>query len=171
MDFYEQITTKKGIVGERIANDFLIKQGWTLYSAKEQRHQVDFIAMKKNKTCMIEVKCKARRNKYPDTGFNYSQYVEYKNQIELTKLPLFVFFVDEQLKQIYYCNLTEESKPKERNGITYPLIYNSDTKGKIIFFYQPDMKVLCNLSERDVLEIKGLSSRNYDYSIQYFINE
>ena len=83
------------------------------------------------------LKTKAKRNKYPDTGFNHKHYEEYKMLQEMG-LMVWIFFVDEVEAIVYGNTLEKLSEPQivhhEGKTIKYPLRW-----GEIIYFYRKNM--------------------------------
>ena len=69
------------------------EKGYVVYKpVTEGAHAFDILAVKDKKTVIIaDVKTKARRNYFPDTGINYKHYVEYKAISEKHCLPVFLF--------------------------------------------------------------------------------
>ena len=162
---------KKGNMGEEIVKKYLLKKGFTVYvPISDCPHNFDMLtSLNKRELCIYEVKTKAKRNFMPDTGINYSHYLEYKQISQQHNLPVFLVFVDELIQQIYGGFLHDLDSPTIQlfNGrnISYPKIENC--KGvPIIFFYQPTMKIIGNLNEEEAKEIKEMNTRNYKYILQ-----
>lgn len=134
-------SVKKGNVGERIVNDWLKNRGFIIYQPiTDCAHGFDRIISKNREQLIIaEIKTKAKRNSYPDTGINYKHYLEYKKISELHNLPVWIFFVDEMLGEIYGGKLSDFEKPDlyvykgkklsyprvEENNIFLPAVHES----------------------------------------------
>lgn len=168
----EKQTVKKGDIGEKIVNQYLESKGFIIYQPiTDKAHAFDKIAIK-DKIHMIicEVKTKAKRNYKPDTGIDYRHYLEYKALSEKYNLPVHLFFVDEELKQIYGGRLKDLELPNayEYNTqyLSYPKVEKTKQDKTIIYFYQPTMKVIHNLTDEEAAEIKSYNTRNYQYSNQ-----
>lgn len=161
INFSDRQTTKKGKVGESIVRKYLEDRGWIIYEPQtDAPHAFDKVAIKgKDKVALLEVKTKARRNYYNDTGIDIRHYHEYKHISEKYNLPIFLFFVDEMLGKIYGNMLSYlEDKIKTSDGLNYPL----EQKG-IIYFPLERMKPIAILDAKTVSEIKQLNTRNYEY--------
>ena len=164
----EKQTVKKGNLGEEIINEFLIEKGLTIYKpVSNNAHGFDRLVSKgKEKFIIVEIKTKAKRNYFPDTGINYDNYLSYKSISEKHNLPVWILFVDEMLGKVYGGNLAvleEPSTYKHGNKkISYPMII-SHNGTKIIYFYQPSMDVIKELNTEQVESIKKLSNRSYKY--------
>lgn len=161
MNWSDKKEVIKGNIGERIVNEYLEKEGFVVYkSVTNSPHSFDRLAIKdKQQLIIAEIKTKARRNKYKDTGFNFTHYNEYKKISEKHNLPVFIFFVDEMLGEIYGNWLSILEKPYKK-GLQYPAIFND-----IIYFHLDTMKEICKLSNDEVIELKEYSQRSYKYVI------
>jgi len=157
----------KGKIGEDIVRRYLEEKGYVVYKpVTEGAHAFDILAVKDKKTViMADVKAKARRNYFPDTGINYKHYVEYKAISEKHCLPVFLFFVDEMIGQVYGNMLDELEKPcvvaHNNRIIEYPLMH----KG-IIYFPLSKMIFLGQLTEYERMQLKGVSQRSYAYAYE-----
>jgi len=160
-NWQQKLTVKKGNLGEEIISRFLERKGYVIYSpeTKNKAHAFDRLAIKdKEQIIIAEIKTKARRNKYADTGIdkrNYDQYIKIQNKYNI---PVFIFFVDEMLKKIYGNWLSKLIIPIIIEGKQYPLILNN-----IIYFPLVNMINIAELSEQQITELKKLSNRNYEY--------
>jgi len=168
MNWEDKTEVKKGNIGELIVNDYLKSKGFIVYEpVTDKAHGFDRLVSKgKEKFIIVEIKTKAKRNKYPDTGIDYRHYLEYKTISKKHNLPVWLFFVDEMLGEVYGENLEILEKPNsyEYNGMnfSYPLV-KTYTNSKIIYFYQPIMKKISTLTELQIEEIKQYSTRKYNY--------
>ena len=160
-NWQQKLTVKKGNLGEEIISRFLERKGYVIYSpeTKDKAHAFDRLAIKdKEQIIIAEIKTKARRNKYADTGINkrnYEQYIKIQNKYNI---PVFIFFVDEMLKKVYGNWLSKLIIPIIIEGKQYPLILNN-----IIYFPLINMINIAELSEQQITELKKLSNRNYEY--------
>jgi hypothetical protein len=170
MEFKDRIQTKKGELGERIVKDILQKKGYVVYtpsSLKEDKaHIFDFLVMKKienkKEIFVVEVKSKARLNKWPATGIDIRHFNEYLFIHQKNNLDFFLFFVDEHPNEqrIYGQRLSTLIAKKVVEGIEYP---NTNLcKGKILFPLS-DMKQIYKLNLNEVEQLKSMSSRNHQY--------
>jgi hypothetical protein len=155
-------STKKGKIGEEIVRRWLEEHGWIVYEPKTENrsHAFDKLAIKdKKQLILIEVKTKARRNYYPDTGIDIKHYNDYKLISEKYNLPIFLFFVDEMMGEIYGGKLSSlEKRVKISNNREYPLKQNG-----IIYFPLEKMHKIAILNTMKTFELKKLNTRNYEY--------
>lgn len=164
MVWEDRINVKKGNLGEKIVTDWLHKKGLIVYETiTDAPHAFDKLVSKgKDILVIAEVKTKPRRMYYPDTGIDIRHYNEYVEVSKKYNIPVCLFFVDEYLRQVYCGYLSELIKPKvvkfKNKELTYPLCLNN-----IIYFYQPDMTVIHQLSKAEVDEIKKYNSGSYNY--------
>jgi len=167
--WHNKPTVIKGDYGERIIYEFLKNKGWIAYKAvTEGGHCFDFLATKDRKELrIVEVKTKARRNLYPDTGFEIRHYEEYKRIMEKHNLAVFIAFADEGEGRIYGNFLTELEKPKilTANGkqIVYPYMYHKNGADGTIYFPLENMVTIAAIKKQDIDFLRNHSARNYEY--------
>ena len=72
----DKLQVKKGNLGEKIVDEYFEGQGYIIYEpTTDGAHLIDRLYVKDKKQLIIaDVKTKPKRNKYPDTGFNYKNY-------------------------------------------------------------------------------------------------
>jgi len=164
MSWQDKIQVKKGNIGEQKVRELLEKSNKVIYKPiTDSAHCFDnLVSSGKKDFVIVEVKTKPKRKYHPDTGIDYRHYNEYKTVSKIHNLPVYLFFVDEMLGEIYGGKLSEleqlkEHKHKEKS-YSYPKVENG-----IIYFFQPDMKVFCKLTKDDIESLKKVSSRSYDY--------
>jgi hypothetical protein len=111
---------------------------------------------------IVEVKSKARRNYYPDTGVDVRHYEDYMHIKATYAIPVFIYFVDEMLMRVYggeigwlSCSRTVAHKGRQLN---YPL-----RQGGIIYFPLEAMTTLCPIEADAAKQLKALSTRAYAY--------
>lgn len=158
-------TVQKGNIGEVIVNQWLIKNGFIPYIPMELgAHPFDRLcATRDKKTIFVaEVKAKPARIYYPDTGIDIRHYDEYSFITEKYNLDVYIFFVDEDRKEIYGNILSTLIKPRTilhlGRKIDYPLKY----KG-IIYFPLEAMKKIADLTDQEANDLANLSGRNSIY--------
>jgi hypothetical protein len=158
--FSERKTTIKGAFGERIIKAFLEAKGFCVYEpTTEMAHAFDFLAVKDKRQCVaLDVKSKARRSKYPDTGIDIRHYETYRDFSKKHKMPFFIAFVDEWIGKIYGNWLEKLQEPCKIGDKKYPSVERS-----IIYFPLAKMIDIQELSESDAAELRALSTRNYAY--------
>jgi len=168
MTWHEKTTVKKGDLGESLVDQFLISRGMIPYCPNVGgAHPFDrLLASRDKKTiCIADVKAKARRNHYPDTGINKKNYDEYLFIMEKYNVPVFLFFVDEMEGCIYgnYLNILRQPKNVEYKNkiLKYPLSQNT-----IIYFPLCLMRDICSLDEKNIEGLRRLSTRNHLYKVK-----
>lgn len=168
INFNDRTTTKKGKLGEVIVRKYLESKGWIIYEPKteDKPHAFDKLAIKDKKHIVIaEVKTKARRTHYADTGIDIRHYDEYKLISEKHNIPVFLFFVDEYKKEVYGNKLSELEIECVSGGHNYPL-----KQYDIIYFPLDKMITIAELDEEKSVELKKLSTRNYEYPKEDEVN-
>jgi hypothetical protein len=159
-----QQALKKGDIGENIVKLKLEKHGWICYKVEtDGSHPLDKFAIKNNKIIALDIKTKAKRNKYDDTGIDERLYKLYKDFSTKNKIEFYVIFVDEVAKKVYGNKLTELDEPIIINNKKYPSIEKCKNGVEMRYWAIKNMKYICNISDEDVKKIKDLEQRNYDY--------
>jgi Holliday junction resolvase-like predicted endonuclease len=152
VDFQKAL--KKGDIGEDIVTEFLEKKGWIIYRpfTKDKAHYFDMLCtLNKEKVIVIDVKTKARLNKWAAQGINIKSYNEYLNFIEMTKVNFYLIFVDDKNGQVYLADLITLKNP------IYP-------NSKIIAWKLDDMKYLFTISDKDIERLSKYDQRNYEFN-------
>lgn len=152
---------KKGNYGEKLARKYLESQGFVVYTpVTKGAHAFDKLAVKDKRQAIIaECKTKTRRRYYEDTGINIKHYQEYRYISEKHNLPVFIFFIDEHLGEIYGGFLKELDRKTIVQGKEYP----SEEKGIRYFPLENMRRNIAKLSESDCEYLKQHSQRNYSY--------
>lgn len=153
----EKTTVKKGDFAEDIVHRFIEDKGYVVYSPKTKGpHAFDRLAIKnKEKVIIVDIKAKAKLSKFDETGFNYKHYEEYKRISQRHSIPVFIFFVDEMLAEIYgnFLNTLEKNSRVVEWGT------------KMILFQMKDMqRNIYKLNNEQVQTLKQFSTRNYAYT-------
>lgn len=166
MRWEERAKTKKGNLGEAIIKEILEERGYVVYKCITfGSHAFDFLAVRnKREFKIIEVKSKARLNKYYATGIDEKYFYEYKAIFENQKIDVIIFFVDDHPNEerIYCQNLSKLMEDKIIDNIIYP---NSQIiKGSVVFSLT-DMIHVRKLSPKQVHELREYSKgmRHYPY--------
>ena len=166
INFKDLKTTQKEEVGESLVNKYLEAKGFIIYTPiTNGSHAFDRLAIKDNKLLLIaEIKSKAKRLKYPDTGINIKHYNIYKDIQEKHNLNVFIFFVDEEMSKIYGGWLKDLEKEQEisHNGfnLKYPIKWND-----IIYFPMKNTKTICDITKEDTDILKNFTAKNSKYII------
>jgi len=164
-DWNKRTEVKKGCLGESLVEKYLAKRKQTIYKPiTDQAHPVDRVCASpdKNQMYIVEVKTKARRKYYPDTGFDFSKYREYLNLQLKHSLEVYVFFVDEESGTIYGGLLDDISRmttiTHKGNRLEYPLI----SKG-IIYFPVENMTEVEKINPDVRGKLEALTTKNTAY--------
>lgn len=162
--FENKLTTRKGDVGESLVDKMLREKGFVIYKPEGgQAHAFDRLAIKDKEILMIaEVKAKAKRKYFPDTGIDFRHYKEYKNIMKKHNLEVILFFVDEEMGKIYGGKLSEieviNNFKVNNKDVTYPKIEKN-----IIYFHIEKMKEYADLKRADVLNLEALTTKKQAY--------
>lgn len=153
-------TVLKGNIGERIVREYLEQKGYIVYEPKTGgAHGFDKLAiLNKKQAIIVECKSKARRNKYPDTGIDIRHLNDYEYISKKHNLPIFIFFIDELMGEIYGNKLSELMVPCIVCNKSYP-----SREKNIIYFPLVNMKKVGKIGVDEIKTLKLLSTRNYDY--------
>jgi len=164
INFNDRLTTKKGNIGEALVDEMLREQGFVIYVPEGgQAHAFDRLAIKNKEILLIaEVKSKSLRKFYPDTGIDIRHYHEYLNIMNKHNLEVIMFFVDEEIGEIYGGKLKEISAVKSYAHNGKDMVWPLEQKG-IIYFHRDSMKTFKKLSETDCEKLKQVTSKNINY--------
>jgi hypothetical protein len=149
-----EIALKKGDIGEKIIQEYLENKGWIVYRpfTKNKAHYFDILCtFEKEKVLAIDVKTKARFNKWEAQGINVKSYNEYINFIKTTNVPFFLFFIDDKNGDVHIADVTKLDEP------IYPT-YN------IIAWHLSKMKFIFNIGIEAINELSKFDQRNYNYN-------
>lgn len=164
---------KKGDIGERVVIPILERKGFTVYRPfTEGAHCFDILAIQnKDKAIALDVKAKARLNRYEATGIDQRHFEEYRNFSEKHNMDFWVIFVDEMLGEVYGNKLTELEKPRCKSGEiselnkTYPMVkpwgdYGSDIR---VWHLNSMIRNMGTINDEAVIDLKNYSQRTHDY--------
>lgn len=154
------VALAKGEIGEQIVWRWLEKHGFIIYKHHtEGAHLFDAIAIKNKADCIaIDVKSKARRNHFPDTGVDERLYAQYKQFQIQHSITFWVVFVDEMQGTIYGNSLDKLDAPITMGSDSYPLIEHG-----IRFWPLKNMVEIYKLNTAQVVNLKQQNQRNYQY--------
>jgi hypothetical protein len=152
MTWQEKKEVKKGDIGEEIVKNYLENKGWIVYKPETiGAHYFDMICTKnKKKVIAIDVKTKARLNKYAATGINKKHYLDYKRFSNDTEIPFYLYFVDDKEGKVYYQLLNDLPEPFELNN-------------KIVCWYLKDLIYIFDLTEEQIIKLTELDTRTHIY--------
>ena len=165
MNWKDKPQVKKGDIGERLVDDWIVSKAVTPYLPSDMcnwGHPFDRLCATKKSIFIAEVKTKEARIYYPDTGINISHYNKYKEVQKKHNLKVFIFFVDEKVNKIYgnWLNKLDKKQiiPHNLKEIKYPLKQNN-----IIYFPLTAMIDICNIPENIRQQIKQYTTINKKY--------
>lgn len=158
-------TVMKGGIGERLVNEYLIKNDFIPYSPDASgAHPFDrLVASRDKRTIFIaDSKAKSRRKFYPDTGIDIRHYSEYKHIQDKYNIDVFIFFIDEESGTIYGNILRKLDSEKSiiHNGRTleYPM-----EQGGIRYFSIESMKHVANIPKAEKEAMQALTTKQEVY--------
>lgn len=160
---------QKGRIGEEQVRALLEKKGYIVYTPKTGgAHAFDFMAIKDKEKCIaLDVKAKARRNNYKDTGVDLRNFRIYEQFMKRHNMPFWLVFVDEMERRIYG-NTIEAlmASVKKDKGITYPYIWTKDPQRLqgTIYWHLDSMIDMGAIEHAANGELFDLSQRNYQYA-------
>jgi hypothetical protein len=168
LNFMQQTTTQKGTYAESIVDKKLEALGWIVYEPIQKKaHAFDRLCIKDKKICMIaEVKAKAKRKFFPDTGIDYRHYETYREMYKNHNLDTYLFFVDEEAGKIYGNYLSKLIIPNHYsyNGKEYSYPRVEEKNGfKIIYFYINEMEDIAFLDSEEQQFLKSKTTKNSIY--------
>ena len=149
-----EIALKKGNIGEQIIQKYLENKGWIVYKpfTENKPHYFDMLCTyNKEKVIAIDVKTKARLNKWNAQGIDLKHYNEYLNFMKITKVSFYSIFVDDQNGEVHLAEI------KKLNNPIYP-------NNKIIAWDVNNMHYLFNISQEEINKISEYDQRNYKFN-------
>jgi Holliday junction resolvase len=152
------ISLKKGEIGERIIREHLESKGWIVYIpfTKHKAHYFDMLATKnKERAIAIDVKTKARLNKWNAQGIDVRHYNQYMNFLNKHNVPFYICFVDDKSGDVHVAELDKLHDPIKVNEC-------------IIAWNTSQMKLLMNIGSKMVEELSQYDQRNYEYNPSNF---
>ena len=156
---------KKGAIGEDIVRKLLEAKGWIVYQPfTNGPHAFDMLAtLNKERAIALDIKAKARMNKFPATGVNKKHYEQYKRFSEKHAMPFWIVFVDEAQNSIYGNTIELLDVPCVIDKIEYP--FDLVTRHNVVIRLWPLEKMyqFGKLSDLQSAELKALNQRNYEY--------
>lgn len=132
---------KYGTEGEGEVIQVLGEKGWQFYvCAFDGSHPIDTFAFAPNGNLYaLDIKTHIQRDFYPDNGFNYSQYLKYKELEEKYNIPIIILFNDSKLGEIYGGLLSELEKERsvkyKGKILKYPMKVENTRYGELVIFF------------------------------------
>ena len=154
MKWQNKKQVKKGDIGQEIVVKILESEGLTTYEPKKTSgaHWFDIIAArKKEQIFCIDVKTKARLNKWKAQGIDLKSSKEYISIIEKYNIPFWLFFVDDKNGDIHAANLKTLKNP------LYP-------KKGIIAWSLDQMHKVNKIKKEEIKKLSSFDTRNYKYN-------
>lgn len=152
-NFTDLPTFKKGCIGEEIVKQIFKEKGWVVYvPAFNEPHCFDMLAIKDKRQAMaIDVKTKARLNKWNAQGINVSVYNEYLYFKEQHNMPFYLFFIDDKSGDIHYQEIGKLEKAFKISN------------DKIICWPLDCMIHFGKITPNQIEELSKYDTRNYIY--------
>jgi hypothetical protein len=169
IEFLSKSTTQKGAIAEELVRQYLIANNCIPYAPPSTAgaHPIDFMVVDKISGQTIffaDVKCKAQRTNYPDTGINARHYEKYKWMGRRENKDVYLFFADESTGEIYgnFLSVLDQDRAIEHNHrvLQYP-IRDIGRSGPIIYFPRVAMDLIAHLDPEDIAKLKGLCSSEF----------
>jgi len=144
---------KKGTIAENFVQEKLQEAGWVVYRPTS-RHKVDFICEKKNEFVAVDVKAKAQRMWYDDTGIDARDLEVYKQ----LPLPVYLVFVDDITGTTYGESIAYLCIARRIGKYTYPMF-----SGHYVYFPLSAMKPLWKIPTEILQALRDVTERKKDY--------
>lgn len=144
---------QKGEIGESIIREYLEGKGWIVYFpfTKNKAHAFDMLAtLNKEKVFALDVKTKARLNKWNAQGINikhYNEYMKFKRQMAI---PFYIVFIDDKNGDVHCLELKEDTPSFTVNEY----IMAWDIKHMVYLF---------NIGDEKIKQLSQYDQRNYEY--------
>jgi hypothetical protein len=146
---------EKGEIGEQLIREYLESKGWIVYCpfTKDKAHYFDILATKdKQEVIAMDVKTKARLNKWNAQGIDTKHYKQYLDFVEKTSVPFYLVFVDDKTGDVHSADITALKEGK--------IIKN----GGIIIWELSKMKWLFNIGEETIKRLSDYDQRSYKFN-------
>ena len=153
MNFQDKKETKKGDIGELIIINWLEKNNYIVYSSNaDKAHWFDLLCTKeKTKAFAIDVKTKARLNKWPAQGIDSRHLEDYLRYSEMYNMDFYVIFVDDKTGDVHKADI---NKLKDKYFNVTP---------ELVAWYLSDMEKLFTISEEEIKKLTCHDTRKYEF--------
>lgn len=144
---------KKGEMGEAIMRQYLESKGWVVYFpfTKDRAHYFDMLAtLNKEKVIAVDVKTKARFNKWDAQGIDKRSYAQYVAFVNSTNVQFFLVFIDDKTGDVHAANIMQLKRE------FYPTRY-------LIAWPIEQMKFLFNIGEENIRMLSEFDQRAYEF--------
>lgn len=157
---------EKGKIGEELIKKFFEAKGVIVYRPNtEGAHWIDMLAIKEKKSAIaVDVKSKARMNKFPATGVNQKSFEEYLKFSLKHNMPFWIIFIDELMHEVYGNTIENLEKPRKLEGKNYPLEMKTKNGDHIHLWPLTAMIKIGDLDENIIQQLTSLNQRGYNYS-------
>lgn len=158
----------KGELGEEVVRELLESRGWVVYQpVTSGPHHFDMLCIKdKKRAIAFDVKAKARMNWLPCTGVNQKHFEEYQQFSERHRMPFWLVFVDEALRQIYGNTLDELEKPREVEGRSFPMLMETKSGVRLRLWPLVAMRQIASITDSHAAALTAHSQRSYEYEVR-----
>lgn len=156
MNWEDKDTVKKGNLGEKIIREYLEQQGWIVYFPfSKGAHWFDMLATKgKQQVIAVDIKTKARFNKWAAQGINIKAYNEYLTFATNNDIPFFIIFIDDKTGDIHSADIRKLKDAPSINPTPY-----------IIAWPLSAMKRLdIHLTKQQIAELSQYDQRKYEFN-------
>ncbi len=138
--------------------------GWIVYRPEtDGAHAFDMLCVRnKQEAIVVEVKAKARLNRWPATGIAERHYQDYVRFSRRHSMPIFILFVDEGEKRAYGNFIHVLDRPLLVGGITYPRLMN-DWRPPTRLWPLAAMEHVADLDDAQCAELMEVSQRSHAY--------
>lgn len=153
MNWEDKPQVKKGNIGENIIINFLEEKGFIIYKPiTKAAHWIDIIATRsKEEIYAVDVKTKARFNKWMAQGIDVKHYEDYKRFQKKCNINVYLFFVDDKSGEIHCADL---------NKLSDGFCPNNE---KIKAWYLEEMELVHILNKNQIKQLTKHDTRNYEY--------
>lgn len=149
-----EISLIKGEIGESIIRKYLEKKGWVVYFpfTKDKAHYFDMLCtLDKDMVIAIDVKTKARLNKWKAQGINIKSYKEYLDFVMKSKVSFYLIFIDDKTGDVHGVDITKLKDP------IYP-------RPDIIAWKLEQMNFMFKITEDEILQLTKYDQRKHDFN-------
>lgn len=164
MSWQDRDSVRKGNIGEKIVDDWLLARGWVPYRPiADAAHPFDRLVASRDKKqiVVVEVKSKPAREAFPDTGIDFRHFCDYRGVATKYRIPVFLAFVDEKASQVYGQFLSKLLQTHREYGREYPWRPRPNKKPDIVYFALSQMRHIANLSSEQVLSLAELRKSGF----------
>jgi len=154
MNWQDKKQVKKGDIGQEIVVKILEDEGLQVMTHEKTSgpHWFDIVATREKKEMIcIDVKTKARLNKWKAQGIDVKHHDDYMNLIEKYGVEFWLFFVDDKNGDIHAANLKR--------------LTNSFNPCKGIIAWPLDqMHKVNKIKKEEIQKLSSFDTRNYKYN-------